>query len=993
MENLSILSLFFLFLLFTSIIFIIYPILIILQKQFIFESLNHKHTYDISFNRNCINKNNNDEENNSFPINNSKLDPEKNKKLTKKILVLYFIKRSLFTYHTVLPILFYFLKDRNYYILPLTIHLFFFCLALFNYFSILTIFFASEGGALSVIWFEILLASLICIVILITIKILLFFYCTEKNSNNSKILRKNSKVLYFENGLANMNITENDCLKKSEFLELSLIIFLIVSTVFFIVSTFEIFFTIDNMYDPLIGLLICFLFDFFVFRIILILSVLLVFLLKSSFDIELLKRVYYKDEEFKLKLKYYLENLKDFHKNGDGYDDSKMELKSTDRLVLINDSSHIMEKHTGKAAINLQTFGNNNNNKNPGNVNSIIENPDNNDFTKNKENLSQDINPMSKDEIEEKIKRDKGRKIEEITSKFSDIALRIALTEVLNNDNFDNMSIGKMEILEENYGKLQLDVEIDEIIINEGLFYKIPNEKSFLDDNNMTKIIKCAGLQETKLIIAKNKTKSKKESTQVLKKDNLNEFSKFAEQFLKKQSENPLEGSKELSENQIFNDYLFIPNSLYDIKKKNRHLLEENQLYNEKDNAIFSIKDKMVSPDNINYLEIILNKIKPGWFSEIFDKISNKSLQNNLKTFLTDDIKNITKMKENYQIGKEEYEEGRFKPLFKENDYEEIIVSKGIFYSNNKMSGEKEEEKKNKQSSTLKKKNNNFWIKEFLKFSDESLEKIKLLQSEEENTSVATTILGTNQDKETFQFKDYEFIPNMYGDFLKKPNNPSQNKMKKDKYSSKIQEKMRNKKKKTQKNNATKNNNEEENIDDLTPTKLKSQVNSPFVKHNDNISETKDKFNFHKNKLKKHENTSSKNSKITSPNSGLSNLSPNDKNNGLNLKYVNNFFDAQKVNSNSDLKDPRIKRYKSKFLHNKNLSINTKDPNSQVEMKSISNISDKDRQKLEYLDLDSNARFNLEENKRRAMIGIKIKYKKIKYFAETIIIINLFRKI
>ena len=187
MENLSILSLFLFFLLAISLIYFLYSILSHIKTKTLF----------LEFFPLISSKK--DEENSSNFDENSN-ETQKKSPFTKKTLIIYFAKRTFFMYNSLFSLLFFWLKDRNYRILPLKSHFFFMFLACFDYFTILTIIFSYKNSQF-LIWFAFLLSFFIASYLFGLIKVFSSYFLlefkpkTKKNGEN----KRNSSVFYIEN--------------------------------------------------------------------------------------------------------------------------------------------------------------------------------------------------------------------------------------------------------------------------------------------------------------------------------------------------------------------------------------------------------------------------------------------------------------------------------------------------------------------------------------------------------------------------------------------------------------------------------------------------------------------------------------------------------------------------------------------------------------------------------------------------------------------------
>ena len=1110
------------------------------------------------------------------------------------------MKRVLLTYDNIFAILLSFLKYRNYYILPLNSHVFFFFLAIYLYFAVLTVVFAYEGAQV-LMWFSFVISVVICIFLLIIIRVFAFYYTLEKikKKKTMNLIKKDSKILYFENG--NEYYNEKDQLLKKKTITFDILVLCLTGLIafLFIWSTFQVFFNVDNMFDPLIGLLICFLIDFFAFRPLLILSFLMAFMIYHKFNMEILKGIYLKDKNLKQKKQNFEDLLSKIKKDNQLLlnNESKIELKSTERLNLM-EKTYLAKERNGFYPSNQeehqQTFGNRNGNLND-NSKIIYLNESNQKLIKI---YSDDINssnnalhnmaptyPISKinennqktGELEKIAKTPSQMKIEEIMKKesfqktpsqikledeanskkkYEQYLLKISnqnlkenLNEILKNSD-ENYIVGMEEIVEDNLPALIKHNEMEEIIIYEGSFYKIADKENKSISKDLSNGKQKKNGKNADISVNKDKNHKDSKNNNNITKDLENsqktldtqELAMFAEGFLKrindqnansqtygndinsnkinrknddynkklnesdinsqKTSENDRDLNKnynnitdhnqnldvlnlnplknpnnmmqnELDDNSKFKDYYFVSNILPGKKFKKR---EKNKIYNEKDENQMKIKEKMIAPPQKDdfFLEKFLNKLKTGWHSEIFDKITNKTLAKNVKKILLGDINEIAKLKEKYEIGCEEYDEGRLKPLAKNNEYEEIILSNGIFYNNKLLKEETKEnknseEKKTLKSSTLK---NKKWLKDFIKFSEEYMDKIRNQQNigkinkiNENSAKINKKTANMESQNDVFEFQDFVFIPNLQNKYLKKRENKTKY-QEKDKSLLKLKAKMKTKNKKMNTSNklsdSLKNKNEEniknhldsqtyikennpelsdnqknnknlsesqnfqndqnhqnelnENIEDISPTKPKNEINSTLVKHDKNMNleefnktqrnllsshsngqtsktqsaktieksnlfnspQNNEIINFRKNKFKKSDKKGdllNKNSKQNTPKSAITNLSAEKKTD--NGQFFNNYFDQ----NNPQSKDPRHNRFKAKdkFHRKNNLSVNTRDISNINKSHSgeninysndISDSSAKNKQNLEIYDLDSlNNKLIIEESKKKALMG------------------------
>lgn len=1006
-----------------------------------------------------------------------------NENISQKKMFVYYGKRTFFAYHSFIALCFCCLKNRPYYIFPISVHFFFFFLTLTFYYSIMIIAFSFEGTQLA-IWFATFIIGIWgSILMLGVIHFIGSFYLSDYWNfpiRKAKNPKRNSLLVYNELNNTNDNFF-NSFFKQSHFLEILSIFFAVLIAVFFILATYRIIFHITFMTDAFVFFIICFFVDYFVFRILLLSAISILFTFSEDLTKENFKNLVKNDIKLKNELFQFLKFLfnKNKQSNGNFFDETNLDIKSTERLFLNQENNKALNKD------NFQTFGQKDETGSMKRKHSnIIDMSSSNIGLLNISNLNpegrKNENDLNQSNSQPYLDIPNGKssdyslnqnKIEKIQNSY----LKNILNEILANSD-QNLNIGEETVIEETLPALKRLCEFENIAILGGSFVKSePLNFSTIGNNQLKNSLnnqkdatftkkKSKNLGEinknisNSSLLKKNKndaeennihnlnSKRLSSATEIEKKKNANNFiikknsknldeleklnsgslkrnSKADEEnknksaLLKKNSKNSDNskgsnpksstlknvGSKklesdennseklenfddftnfisdyyqakthqELKENDpnranhlTFNDYQFIPN-VFD-QKKLAILNSNNNLYNEKDASSFKVKEKMMATDNHDYLESLLNKIKPNWFSEIFKNISNKFLAKNLKELLMGDIKQITKMQENYLIGSEQNEELRLKPLKKENDIEEIIIPKGIFYSNKKMKALKEnqlqekspQEKKTKKPSSLKKKENkDEWIKDFVKFSDETVQKFNNSRNQLENHKNLTNNDNdkNNVDEENFyEFKAYEFVPYSFNLLKNIEKYGVKNKSEKEK--KQLFMKVSNKMKNVNKNKDQEGNREEnENLEETTPTKPKG-INSPFIKSSGFESSSK----FRKNKFKNSENT---------PSSGIL----ENKKNGLNSpqindeKLVNNFFDTK--TKNFKLNDPRYNRFhnKNKDPNMNNLFINTSIMKSNSNSRNAS--AKKDNQNLDYLDLDGFSNTNLEDAKKRALMG------------------------
>ncbi len=932
MENLSILSLFVFFLLSISLLFLLYSILNLIKIRTLF--LEFSSLFSQKDDENCSNSQENSQENSK--------KTQKEQLFTKKSLRFYYAKRCFFLYNSLFSLMFFWLKDRNYHILPLKSHFFFMFLACFEYFTIITIIFSYENHEI-LPCFTFLLSFLIVIHLFGLIKVFSSYFLSEfKAKTPENVENKRDSSVFYENHDKNpiFFIDKNSDKTMRKFFELSLIFFMGFLAFLWIFAIFEVFFTICNIYDALFGFFICFIVDFFLIRIVFIVFF-TVFSLVFHKDCEFIRKIIIKDQDFKEKMTIFVKNLEKIEEKLEKIYEEKSRIhdKSSERKELINGSyiDHDSFDNKAREANNLQTFGEKNEknmmkiikiNENEENMRKIAENEENmRKIDENEEKMrkiAENEEKMRKiaendekirkiAENEEKIKEiaenkekirkiaeneEKIRKKAEILSRISNNFLKETISEIINGT--EGYLIGKEEIIEEKYESLMKKSEIQEIIIKEGSFYKgIYNENARKNDKNT---------KENKGISNEN-TREKDKYT----KENIvdsEELKAFIKDFLRN-SDFPNEIPKK------FNEFIFIPNETA-IKTLKKH--KEIHVFSNKNKDFF--QKKMISNENSDKLALILNKISPNFYEEIFGKLTyNKQLYQNLKDLLTLDMKNIVKFGKNYQIGNEEIDEIRLKPLGKTTDFEAILMGKGVFYKDflmkitkkkNQMKNNEENEKnqmKNNEeneksplkitkfSSIKDKRKQKEFIREFIKFSEK-------IQKEFQRDSLQKK--GDFQ-KEKIEFMNYEFLP-----FLKEKHKKNQRKFKEK--NNDLMKKMREKIKENVDFN--------ENLEDLTPTMRKNAKKS----------------NFRQNKYRK----PNENSKENTPKSGISNI--------LSEKSSN----LHKNDKNTDQKelfekkDPRFNRFKNADKNKLFINTNT----------------------LNYEDFDSLNQMNLEEARKRALIGI-----------------------
>lgn len=803
MEGLTIFGLVLLLFLVFSLVILFYPFLKYLKKQILFQNYYSKE-------KSSQIVNDNQDEEHSFSLNNSKIDSNQNQKpqnLTKKFLIYYYCQKVLFTYHSLLSLIFCNFKKESFYVFPAHLHLFFLLFSILLDFSIITIAFACESASFT-IWFSFVLSFIVCFFMFIVITYYDFKFLAKQQTNGTIYRKKNSLKLYFENGIQELLIVT-----KIKTMDISIILLMVVLAVLFIISFFIIMFKLDNLYDPFIGLLISFLFDFFFFRFLLPFAYFFSYLLlKKPKTLEFLKNLYLNDQNVKKQQETFFEYLSkpNFKSLKVENDESKQDFKSTERLMLLNGSQ--LENEKGKQGVNdKHTFGNRNefddeeknSNKNKyGNLydlsssNAVLLNSGNtsrvpvngkgsidgklNEKTPSMIELEEQKRKIELEEekrrreaeIEKENKLKKLKKIEESLSKVQNPRLKENLQEILSNSN-ENFTLGTENFIEETYDCLMKKNEIEEFILNEGSFYR--QLKTKLKGNNNKEDQNGSTSQNQD----KNKEKSpngkqNQISTELEKSNKLKDCSEFAKDFANRNFSLNNFGMNQDNEGNIkFGEYSFVPN--FANIRKQKFQIKTNKVYNSKDDS--SVFEKMISPSEDNYLESVLNRIKPGLYSEIFSKISDKTLAKNLKKELNADVKTILKLKENYQIGQEKVEEGKFQPLRKENDFEEIVIPKGVFYTNKKLIEMIEAKKlkkgetleKKSMTSTLKqKKNNNEWIKKFIKFSEESIATVQAnLKSSKKNLQNFKGAIETQEYQKSSTKQTQENLKNGVQDITK----------------------------------------------------------------------------------------------------------------------------------------------------------------------------------------------------------------------------------
>lgn len=895
-----------------------------------------------------------------------KYDSEKS---SKNIIIYYFLKRNMFLYNNFFAICCFFLKKKPYYILPCQIHLFFLFYSIIFYFSIIAFIYGIERES-SISWLCFFIGSIGCIFLFAVLTSFISKYYSDvcnliEISNPTK---KNKNLIYRENN------NGGEIAEQSHYLEILMIFMMAFLAIFFILAAYQIIFNITFVSETLIGVLVCFFFDYCVIRVILILTLFFLFVFGESGAKEKLKTILKNDLQFKAKYQKFLiflsEKMKKSQENND-FDESNIDFRSSDRIILKQENE---EMNKSKYKENNFTFSHNEKNdkeeelkQNPNfktrkesNIfdmsmsnaallngtsfpisNGLINDHmlDNNERG-NMKTPSKSIIEIIETNKQSDFENNKTKEIEKIKNLFLKKGLNEIYEESKNSK--ENYCFGEETVIEENFLPLQQTNEIEKLIFLKGHFIKDSNKT-----NAKYSTLKINSHTEQADTMEGEETSSKKQN---LKVDNtkFNDFLNFMDKFFKngKIDEMKISSNEEVN----FYDFKFIPNH-FDAAKISS--IDQNNIpRQEKDENLFKIKNQMFGTNDDNYLSYVMNKVKPSWYEEVFKNISNPNIAKSLKEVLIAKIKEINKLGENFLIGSECNEEMKINPLIMENDMEAIIIPQGDYYSNKKMKEKflKDSEKNSKQTkikkpSSLKKKTKkNEWLTEYIKFSEETLQNYDGSKNIfDENSPKNSNLAKTNHKKH--EFNEYKFSPNalFLANFDRKYEMKNKNKTNKKRQNA-INEKMKSIEK-IKENNIE---NESENIGDLTPTNTKKEVNSPFVKINCFIENSSHKLleknpnKIHKKKYKASENSSA--------------LLENKKQGEdfSKTQQFNNFFDdSKKIN------DPRHHRFKPKedFSKKNNLFIQTKETPS------------KNQQNIDYSDLDSVSKLRLEEAKKKALLG------------------------